>query len=71
MDWIAFAQPFFNLFSLGRQYDTLPGNCSGALTIFGHDVRTFVENLNDPIRVGSLEVIRRKCCVMVLHLVLG
>ena len=71
MHWVTFAQPSFNLFSLGGQYDTLPGNSAGAFAVFGHYVRTFVEDLDDSIRVGSFEVVRGKGCMMVLHLIPG
>ena len=71
MDRVTFAQPPFHLFSLRGQHDPLPGNGAGAFAIFGHYVRTFVEDLDDSIRVGSFEVVRGKGCMMVLHLVLG
>jgi len=71
VDRVALAQPPFHHLSLRGEHNALPGDGTRAFTVFSHDVRTFVEDLDDAIRMSPLEVVRRKGCVMILHLVLG
>ncbi len=54
---VAFSQPFFNDFALGGKNNSLPLHKTSALAIFRHDVRPFVQYLDDAIRGGPSEVI--------------
>ena len=46
LDRILLADPFFNLFPLRSQHDTLPFYDPSALTVLSHNVQTLIEDLN-------------------------
>src|SRR5579885_3020871 len=64
---IALAQPVFNDFALRGEQDALPFYDAGTLVIFGHQIRSLVENMNQ-IGGGAFELKGRKCGVVLLHL---
>ena len=71
LDRVVLAKPLLNFFLLSGEYDTLPFHDARALTVLSHYVRTLVEYLNQAVRFGPLEVERRKCGMVLLHLLLG
>ena len=68
---IVIEKPLLDLFFLSGQYDALPFHDAGALAVLSHDVGTLIEDLNQAVSLGPLEVVGRKCGVAVLHLYLG
>ena len=71
MDRVVLDQPLLDLFFLRSQYNALPAHLTGALTIFGHDIRAFVEDLDQAVGLGPLEVIRGGGSMMLLHISLS
>ena len=70
MDRVVLSQPLLDLFFLRRQHDALPAHLTRALTIFGHDIRAFVEDLDQAVGLGAFEVIRGGSRVVFLHITL-
>ena len=70
MDRIVLNQPLFDLFLLRSQDNALPAHLTRPLTIFSHDIRTFVEDLDQAVSFGALEVIRRGSRMVFLHITL-
>jgi len=71
VDRVVVAKPLFDFFFLSGEYDALPFHHARTLTVFGHYVRTLVENFYDSVGLGPLEVIRRKGGIVFLHLPIG
>ena len=64
-------QPSLNLLFLSGKYDALPFHYSGALAVFGHDVRAFIENFDKAIRLCPFKAERRKRTLVFLHVLLS
>jgi len=62
------AEPFLDLFLLRGQHDTLPFHFAGPLTVLSHYVRAFIEDQNEAVRLGPLEVVGRGRRMVFLHL---
>ncbi len=67
MDRVMLRQPLLDLFFLRGENNALPAYLTRTLTIFGHDIRTFVEDLDQAIGLGALEMIRGGSRVVFLH----
>ena len=63
-----FAEPPLDLFFLRGQYDPLPFHYTRALTVLRHDIRTFIEHLDEAIGLCPLKMVRRKGRLVFLHL---
>ena len=70
MDRVMLDQPLLDFFFLRCQHNALPAHLTRALTIFGHNIRAFVEDLDEAIGLGALEVIRGGSRVVFLHITL-
>ncbi len=64
-------KPLFDFFLLGGEYYALPFHNARTLAVLGHHVRPLVKNLYESVRFGAFEVKRRKCGMVLLHLILG
>jgi len=60
-------QPLLDFFLLSGQHNTLPTDFTGALAIFSHYVRAFVEDLDQSVSLGTLEVVGRWSRMVFLH----
>ena len=70
MNRVMLDQPLLDFFFLRCQHNALPAHLTCAFTIFGHNIRAFVEDLNEAIGLGTLEVIRGGSRVVFLHITL-
>jgi hypothetical protein len=70
VDRIMLGQPLLNFLFLGRQNHPLPAHLTRPFTIFRHDIGTFVEDLNQAVRLGPFEVIGGGSRVVFLHTLL-
>src|SRR5580700_6572074 len=64
---IMVAKPLLDFFPLSGKHDALPLHHACALTVFGHYIRALIEYLNQAIRLGPFEVVRRQRGMMLLH----
>ena len=67
VDWVMLRQPLLNFLFLSRQNHSLPAHLTRPFTIFRHDIGTFVEDLNQAVRLGPFEVVRGGSCMVFLH----
>ena len=67
VDRIVFRQPLLDFLFLGRQNHPLPAHLTRPLTIFRHNIGTFVEDLNQAVRLGPFEVVRGGSSMVFLH----
>jgi len=70
MYWVVFPKPFFDHFPLRCQDDSNPFHCARTLVVFSHDIRGFVEDLDQTVRLVPPEVVSREGCMVFLHLLL-
>jgi len=70
VDRVMLDQPLLDFFFLRCQHNALPAHLARAFTIFGHNIRAFVEDLDEAIGLGALEVIRGGSRVVFLHITL-
>ena len=68
VDRIMLNQPLLDFFFLRCQHNALPAHLTRAFTIFSHNIRAFVEDLDQAIGLGALEVIRGRGSMMLLHM---
>jgi hypothetical protein len=69
LHWVVLAQPFFDLLALRSNHHTLPFYGARALTVLSHDVRSFIEDVDEAVCLSPLEVVRREGSVIFfLHL---
>lgn len=61
-------EPLFDHFLLRRQHHALPFDRPSALTVFSHDIGTFIQHFDNALGFSPLKVIRRESRVMFLHL---
>ena len=54
------AQPLLDFFSLRREHDALPFQDAGSLAVLGHNIRAFVQHLDQTVGFGSLKVVGGK-----------
>jgi hypothetical protein len=66
---IALKKTRLNHFPLGRRKDALPTKVARALAVLSHDIGVFVDDLDEPVGLGALEVVTRKSSVVFLHLI--
>jgi hypothetical protein len=64
---VMIAKPLLDFFPLSGKDNALPLHHAGALTVFGHYIRTLIEYLNQAIRLGPFEVVRRQRGMVLLH----
>jgi len=64
---IMVVKELLNFFLLRRQHDAMPLHDPRALTIFGHDVGTLVEHLDQAVRFCAFESEGRKRLMVLLH----
>jgi hypothetical protein len=68
-DRVMVAQPLFDFFSLSGQYDSLPFHNARTFTVLRHDVGTFVQHLDQAVRLCPFKVVRRKRRMVFVHLI--
>jgi hypothetical protein len=66
---IVLTQPLFDFLALSCDDDALPFYAASSLTVLSHYIRSFVQDLNETIRLRPFEVVRRqRSVIFFLHL---